>query len=294
MDLRLLLYFKSVANHLNFSEAAKELGIKQPTLSQQIKVLENQLGTTLFYRSTRKVELTQAGEELTKHLIELDHLIETIACDMQKIDKSVKLTIGTLPGELSDVISDICIKFHKDYPEIKIRLISTDDIEGALKNKQIDVGISYDDVRLEGTIEAHPLYKDDFFVISTADFELAPKMTITELKKLPMVLLTEEFSSRRMINTELIKRNLLFIPEIEVSSIYIVDKMVSNGLGVSIVSSTFLNLLSEEEYVLTDIADINLSRTVYFSYLKDSPEHDSINNFQKLVINDLKKLGLIH
>ena len=63
MELRQLKYFVKSAEYLNFSEAAKHLYITQSTLSQQIKQLEFELGFSLFYRNSRCIELTEAGEE---------------------------------------------------------------------------------------------------------------------------------------------------------------------------------------------------------------------------------------
>lgn len=80
MELRQLRYFLALANHLHFGRAAKSLHIAQPSLSQQIKALEEKLGVTLFERSRRRVTLTTDGEALLPYAREL----VALADDAQK------------------------------------------------------------------------------------------------------------------------------------------------------------------------------------------------------------------
>ena len=80
MELRHLRYFAAVAEELNFTRAANRLHTAQPSLSQQVRQLEEEIGTSLFERDTRKVQLTPAGRALLKETREIlrrtDHLVE--------------------------------------------------------------------------------------------------------------------------------------------------------------------------------------------------------------------------
>lgn len=68
MEFRLLQYFAILSQELHFTKAAEKLGITQPTLSQQIRLLENSLDTVLFRRMGKKIELTESGEILLEHV----------------------------------------------------------------------------------------------------------------------------------------------------------------------------------------------------------------------------------
>ena len=94
MEIRQLRYFISVAEHLNFTEAAKQLFVAQPAVSQQIKSLEKEIGIKLFVRDKHSVQLTPAGKVFLNDAIEMLNRFEDV------IKKARKAEIGEV-GELS-------------------------------------------------------------------------------------------------------------------------------------------------------------------------------------------------
>lgn len=99
MDLRQLSYFLEVANHGSFSKASEAIHLSQPTLSKMVKNLEDELGVVLFNRSTRKVELTDAGKVVLTHaqsvLHAAQHLLLAVA-DLTEM-KSGQFRLGLPP-----------------------------------------------------------------------------------------------------------------------------------------------------------------------------------------------------
>ena len=122
MELRQLKYFIKVAETLNFSEAAKLSCVTQSTLSQQIKQLENELGSQLLVRSSHNVALTEAGAELLPYARRTLHEAELCRTRMDDLNK---LTAGTLnigvTYSFSPILTETLVSFMKMYPGIKDR-----------------------------------------------------------------------------------------------------------------------------------------------------------------------------
>ena len=144
MDINYELYkvFYHVAITLSFSEASKQLFISQSAVSQSIKVLEKKLNQKLFIRSTKRVQLTPEGEILFKHIEPAMNLIKQ---GENQLLEAHTLNGGQLRIGASDTICRYYLvpylnRFHKDYPNIHIKVINHTSIEcaKALENGQTD------------------------------------------------------------------------------------------------------------------------------------------------------------
>jgi LysR family transcriptional regulator, cyn operon transcriptional activator len=290
MDLKLLLYFKVFAKHLNFSKAAKELGITQPTLSQQIKKFEQNLGVTLILRSSSGNSLTEAGKLLLKRSETIDSLLETTLVELNEFSNSerITLTVGVFPGELSDLIVNICIAFHQKYPTVQMRVLNIDDIEKAFSDGIIDVGISYSNISQKGRAVSEKLLMEKFWVISDQSFSLPKTIRGEELVKFPLILFTDTFTCRNLIDREAEKKQINIVPTVEVTNINVVEKLVKNKMGVSIVSDTFLKL-SNENYSRTTITNFNLKREVFIT--KSNKPNSHVLDFIDSIHSEIEKLN---
>ncbi len=143
MELRHLRYFVAVAEELHFGRAAKRLNLAQPPLSQQIRSLEAELGAPLFYRTSRKVELTDAGR------LFLEHARLTLA-QAQKAKEAVeaagrgeagRISIGVLVSAVYTLVPAILREFHSQRPRVEMRCKDMGLIEQttALREGQLDV-----------------------------------------------------------------------------------------------------------------------------------------------------------
>lgn len=146
MELNQLRYFVKLSEVQNFSKAAEELYITQPTLSQQIKRLENELGVELFIRSTRSVRLTESGQLCYEHakavLDGLNRLIAT-AEEIQR-RKEGHIAVGILAVLPHWDISAALEEFKKEYPQIHITMEFdwSKNLVERLLQKELDVVIS--------------------------------------------------------------------------------------------------------------------------------------------------------
>ena len=149
MELRQLRYFILLARELNYTNAARKLNISQPTLSQQIAAMENELGSKVFNRSKREVTLTEAGKMLLRYgedlLYQFDSMVRRVqALNNTPVDKEV-LTIGVDTNDhdldLWDVIKGITY-IHRSHPQAEFRFVTVpfSSIQSAVENNDIDVG----------------------------------------------------------------------------------------------------------------------------------------------------------
>lgn len=187
MEIRHLKYFHTVASHLHFNNAAKELNISQPPLSKQIKQLEEELDVQLLYRTNRKVELTEAGvyfENSCKFILNL-------------IEKEIETTKRIYKGELGEVVLafsgsvvhdllPLIIKETKSkYPDIKLLVeqhTSSEQIKGLL-NGNINVGMLVPPVN-EQKLNILPIVEEGFVAVVPIGHHLSDIKRELDVKEL--------------------------------------------------------------------------------------------------------------
>ncbi len=180
MDYRQLRYFIAVAEELSFSRAARRLNISQPPLSVQIKAIETELGTALFSRNRRKVELTPAGELLLENarraVKQLEHTTDVVRRAGRGEAGTIRLAFtGSVP--MREPFAQLLRVFRKRYPDVRIELqhMATGRQFTALANDQIDFGILRPPSALQQNrnIELIPLWHDRLRLFIPAGHPLA-------------------------------------------------------------------------------------------------------------------------
>lgn len=157
MDLRSLNYFSVVAEELNFTRAAQRLNMSQPPLSNQIKALEEELGTPLFIRGSRGLQLTEAGKLLYRRAAQLLDLAERTREEVASLAMGLSGTIclGSVAGLAPFLAAEWLAGFREEYPLVRFEIVngSSDDIIDQILRGFIELGIiaaPYDNEHLEG------------------------------------------------------------------------------------------------------------------------------------------------
>jgi len=144
MDFRQLRYFLAVAEEGQITKAAKRLHITQPPLSQQIQLLEKELGVRLLERSNRTIRLTEAGRTLRNRAEQMVELMNKTIVEIQEINEGLRgiLTIGTITSG-GTILPQHIQAFNQKYPQINFKLWQgeTDRILELLNNSVIEIGI---------------------------------------------------------------------------------------------------------------------------------------------------------
>ena len=123
MDLRTLRYFVTAAEELNITRAAERLIMSQPPLSNQIKALETELGTTLFIRGKRHLKLTEAGSLLYRRAVQLLELAEQTQQEIRSLDGlSGTIQVSVVDGRAPFLLARWIAGFRAEFPEVRFRL----------------------------------------------------------------------------------------------------------------------------------------------------------------------------
>ena len=146
MDIRVLTYFIAIVQTGSISNAAQTLHITQPTLSRQIKELEQELDTILFYRVSREIQLTEAGQYLYNRALEISSLVKKTEDTLRPTETiSGDLYIGTAESQSLDVIAKAIAALTKQYPHVNVHIQSgnADHILEQLQDGIHDFGITF-------------------------------------------------------------------------------------------------------------------------------------------------------
>lgn len=143
MELRHLRYFVAVAEERNFTRAAERLFIAQPPLSRQIQQLEDELGTPLFERGTRPLQLTEAGRFFYAHATDMLARAKDVQAMTRRIGQIERtMAMGFVPSTLYGILPKIIRRFRAEYSHIELILHEMASVQQneALKEGRIDVG----------------------------------------------------------------------------------------------------------------------------------------------------------
>lgn len=184
MDLQVLYNFVTVAKEESFTKAANTLHITQPTLSRQIKALEQDLGVKLFLRSNYHIQLTEEGLLLKKRAEELLAMSNKIHNEFKDIDKHIVGDVYIGCGETKGIriLARIFKQLQMTYPNIRLHIYSgnADDVTERLDKGLLDFGVLIEPANLT-KYKACPLPSSDIWgVVTTRDSKFAHYESITK------------------------------------------------------------------------------------------------------------------
>ncbi|TGB15804.1 transcriptional regulator CynR, partial [Streptomyces palmae] len=231
LELRHLRYLLAVAEHGNFTRAAEELHISQPTLSQQIKQLERTLGVQLLDRTGRAVRLTDAGAVYTDHarraLRDLA-AAERAVHDVQNLARG-HLRLGATPTFSAYLIGPLTAELHAHHLGIRLSLteMTQDRVEAALLADDLDIGIAFTGAHLPG-ITPTPLFTETLsLVTATQRSPVRPApVPVRALDDMQLALLSGDFATRTHVDAYLTRHRAAPRIAVEANSIQALTEIV--------------------------------------------------------------------
>jgi len=243
LDIRHLEYFSEVAEHLSFTKASQTLHVTQPSISKAVKNLEDELGVPLFYRSSKQLELTDAGKAVlvnARKVLEAFNSLTWELTDIMEL-KSGEIRIGIPPIVGAAFFSKLISRFKEKYPLVKITLteVGTKKIKQGVDDGSLDIGLICTFPTQNSNFEIIKVLKDPLMLIVHKDHPLTskPKVHFSDLENEPFILYRKDFSLYDLIIDECAKNQ--FQPNIvcESSQKEFLLGMVEGKLGVALLPS---------------------------------------------------------
>lgn len=289
MDIRQLRYYMEIVKQQNISKAADVLNIAQPPLSQLLKKLETDLGTTLIHRYRQKWELTESGKLLYQYAEQTLNQMDEVKRRIHEIEQGTAGTVRLgVSSACSNILLDYVAAFREQSSQIKIK-ISIGDSEsliGQLKQKEIDIALL---LRPNETAQfvVKSLRQEPAVLIVPSDWttELSTEPTLAELADFPFVMLGAmegHYFYEGIINT-FAAEDLMPNIVIECKDIPMVTGLVNRKAGISIIPRMHYQSLHFENLTVYEFKQFNLSVEPVMMALEDLSISKAAMQFWEMV-----------
>lgn len=270
MDLHHLKIFVSVYKNKSFSKASEQLYLTQPTISDHIKSLEEELGCKLFDRLGRTIIPTKEADFLYSHALFILEKVEILKDSFNQFKKEIsgELIIGasTIPGTY--LMPGIISEFRKKYPSITFQVIIGDSKEIIDKISEYELLLGIVGAKVgNSNLSFIPFMDDDLIAVASPDLIKEDSLKLTELINFPMIFRETGSGTRKEVE-EILESRGLSTENLKIAGIFgstdAVKQAVKNRLGISILSK--LAVSDEIKFgILKEIrvSDIQMKRKFY-------------------------------
>lgn len=272
MDIRNLNTFIQVAELNSFTRAAERLGYSQPTVSIQIKQLEQELGVQLFERIGHTVSLTEQGKEILSYAQHICQLSLTMINNKNKTNHPTgMIRIGMADSLCAPLILNHFQQFRDAYPLVRLLVITagTGDLFRLLDHNEVDMICALDAPTFDTTYRIIHKETISAHFVCACSHPLANKKNISleALLKHPFLLTEKGMSYRRLLDEHLAKRGLEIEPVLEISNPDLICQLIEKNMGISFLPDYVTNkAVQSGTIVRIDVEnfDIHLSKQLIY------------------------------
>lgn len=264
MDIKQLIYFLTIAEEGNISKAADRLHMAQPPLSQQLKLLEEELEVLLFERNTRRMQITDAGQLLQNRAQQIIDLMEKTSKELNDLKEGSQglLSIGTISSAGETLVPIMVQNFHKVYPGVDFRIkeSSTFEILELVKRGVVEIGVIRTPFNLE-TFDYISLPEEPMMAAALNSLLEMNKTSINlgELKGKPLL-----FHNRYANNIEEACKKSGFEPKVKcrIDDTRTMLNWASAGMGIALIPRDMMALIPDSNLRFIEIKEETLATKI--------------------------------
>jgi len=283
MEIRHLIYFKTVAEELHFGRAAERLFMSQPPLSRQIKDLEDELGVILFFRTNKRVELTEAGKYFLEEVVEILQNIEHSKTITKQIHNNIsgEFKLGYISSTPKKMLATVLKQIQQKFPYLRVSLFetSTQKQKLALENGKLDLGIMRAPI-YSSELLTTPLFEDPMVIVGHAQVDFNAINFFNE----SFISFNQKYASeyhRLVINT---CNRMGFEPKFvhQSNSMSSILELVSQGLGLAVVPASTIKQYPHLKLKIRKLEDVE-SKTEVILVSNIKSKNSALGEFMECI-----------
>jgi LysR family transcriptional regulator, hydrogen peroxide-inducible genes activator len=287
MELQQLRYLVAIAESRSFTTAAEICHVTQPTLSHQIKKLEDEVGEPLLQRRRTGAFLTPLGERVYRHAQEIMRNVESVQQVSSAFSNHVQglLKIGIIPTIAPYLLPDLLLRSQKLYPGITFQMTEepTERLLASITSGAIDLAILSPPIAND-KVELLDLFKDEFLLVLPFRHALAKarQISLLSLRELPMILMNDAHCLRGQ--TLSFCGRVGFAPKVFIQSSQLdtVMAMVETGQGVSLIPAMARKAFQHRKVLFRSLRPEKLARTISVAWSRQASPSRAFSAFVEL------------
>jgi DNA-binding transcriptional LysR family regulator len=273
MSLRALRTLTAIAQHGTFARAAEAVHLTQSAVSLHVRALEEEFNALLFDRSKRLPQLTDAGHLAVERARDILSLYDSIAADLGDVSElRGRLKLGVIQTALTDVLPSALAALSQQHPQLRVTVASGMSAELAVRIEagELDAAVTTEPVKPHPYgLVSNPLYQEGFWIIAPKEVDESDACRL--LLDYPFIRFDRRAWAGRLIERELRRQRIRVQTSMELDSNTAIIRMVSSGLGVSIIPLSPHDLNNLRNVVRMPFGNPQMTRQVVLLERQDRP-----------------------
>lgn len=269
MNTKQLKLFLLIADLKSFSKTAELEALTQPAVTQQINRLEREIGSVLFRRKHKRIELTKKGRLFYKFAKNMLTMMDNLEREMKIIDSRDEgiLKIGSSHIPTSQILYEKIVEFKTQYPNAYIiyEINDTENISYMVENELLDIG--FVGAVTNNELNYISFSGDELKLIARKDFDIPSVITLSQLKKIPLIINQKESGVRKFLEKKLEEHHISFSDLNIISEIGLPEaliRVVKMGMGCAFVPSIiFEREMGDNQLKVIKIKNFSAYRDYY-------------------------------